>query len=51
MRASARAALARTAADRFGWDAVAQNVMAAAAIGRTAILEPVPGAVPFAGAT
>jgi glycosyltransferase involved in cell wall biosynthesis len=48
-RASARTALARTAADRFGWDAVAQNVIAAAK-GRTAILEPVPGAVPFAGA-
>ena len=30
MRASARAALARTAADRFGWEAVAQSVIAAA---------------------
>ena len=49
MRASASTALARTAADRFGWDAVAQNVIAAAS-GRTAVLEPVPGAVPFAGA-
>ena len=47
MRASARAALARTAADRFGWDAVAQSVVAAAR-GRVAVLEPVPGAVPFA---
>jgi glycosyltransferase involved in cell wall biosynthesis len=50
MRASARAALARTAADRFGWEAVAQSVVAAAH-GRTAVLEPVPGGVPFAGAT
>ena len=49
MRATARAALARTAADRFGWEAVAQSVVAAAK-GRTAVLEPVPGAVPFAGA-
>jgi glycosyltransferase involved in cell wall biosynthesis len=50
MRASARAALARTAADRFGWEAVAESVVAAAR-GRTAVLEPVPGALPFAGAT
>ena len=35
MRASARAALARTAADRFGWEAVAESVVAAAQ-GRTA---------------
>jgi glycosyltransferase involved in cell wall biosynthesis len=49
MRASARTALARTAADRFGWDAVAQSVLAAAR-GRIAILEPVTGTVPFAGA-
>jgi glycosyltransferase involved in cell wall biosynthesis len=49
MQASARAALARTAADRFGWEAVADNVVSAAR-GRTAVLEPVPGAVPFAGA-
>jgi glycosyltransferase involved in cell wall biosynthesis len=48
MRATARTALARTAADRFGWEKVAQNVTAAA-VGRTAVLEPVPGAVPFAG--
>jgi hypothetical protein len=47
MRASARTALARTAAARFGWDSVAQSVVAAAR-GRTAVLEPVPGAVPFA---
>jgi glycosyltransferase involved in cell wall biosynthesis len=46
MRASARTALARTAADRFGWEAVAQSVTAAAR-GRIAVLEPVPGAVPF----
>jgi hypothetical protein len=49
MRTSASAALARTAADRFGWDAVAQSVVAAAR-GRVAVLEPVGGAVPFAGA-
>jgi glycosyltransferase involved in cell wall biosynthesis len=49
MQASARAALARTAADRFGWEAVAENVVSAAK-GRTAVLESVPGAVPFAGA-
>jgi glycosyltransferase involved in cell wall biosynthesis len=49
MQATARAALARTAADRFGWEAVAQSVVSAAR-GRTAVLEPVPGAVPFAGA-
>jgi glycosyltransferase involved in cell wall biosynthesis len=48
-QASARAALARTAADRFGWEAVAESVVSAAR-GRTAVLEPVPGAVPFAGA-
>jgi glycosyltransferase involved in cell wall biosynthesis len=48
MRASARTALARTAADRFGWEGVAESVMAASK-GRTAVLEPVPGAVPFAG--
>ena len=47
MRASARTALARTATDRFGWEAVAQSVLAASK-GRTAVLEPVPGAVPFA---
>ena len=47
MRASARAALARTAADRFGWESVAENVVSAAK-GRIAVLEPVPGAVPFA---
>ena len=48
MQASARAALARTAADRFGWESVAESVVSAAK-GRTAVLEPVPGAVPFAG--
>ena len=46
LRASARAALADTAAGRFGWEAVAENVVNAAR-GRTAVLEPVPGAVPF----
>jgi glycosyltransferase involved in cell wall biosynthesis len=49
IRATSRAALARTAADRFGWEAVANSVVNAAQ-GRTAVLEPVPGAVPFAGA-
>ena len=46
VRASARAALADTAARRFGWEAVAENVIAASQ-GRTAVLEPVPGEVPF----
>jgi glycosyltransferase involved in cell wall biosynthesis len=50
IRATSRAALARTAADRFGWEAVANSVVYAAQ-GRIAVLEPVPGAVPFAGAT
>jgi glycosyltransferase involved in cell wall biosynthesis len=48
LRATARTALARTASDRFGWEGVAESVMAASK-GRTAVLEPVPGAVPFAG--
>jgi glycosyltransferase involved in cell wall biosynthesis len=47
LRSSARAALARTAADHFGWEAVAETVLAASQ-GRTTRLEPVPGAVPFA---
>jgi hypothetical protein len=46
LRVSGRTALADTAALRFGWEAVAENVVAAAR-GRTAVLEPVPGAVPF----
>ena len=46
VRASARAALSDTATRRFGWEAVAGNVLAASQ-GRTAILEPVPGEVPF----
>ena len=49
MRASRAYGAGRTAADRFGWEAVAENVDDAAAKGRTAVLEPVPGAVPFAG--
>ena len=49
IRESARAALVRTAADQFGWEAVAETVTAAAQ-GRTTRLEPVPGAVPFSPA-
>jgi glycosyltransferase involved in cell wall biosynthesis len=49
IRESARAALVRTAADRFGWEAVAETVTAAAR-GRTTRLELVPGAVPFSPA-
>jgi glycosyltransferase involved in cell wall biosynthesis len=49
IRESARAALVRTAAERFGWEHVAENVTAAAQ-GRTTRLEPVPGAVPFSPA-
>jgi hypothetical protein len=49
LRSSARAALARTAADHFGWEAVAETVLAASR-GRTTRLDPVPGAVPFAPA-
>ena len=48
VRASAGAALADTAGRRFGWEAVAASVVAAAQ-GRTAVLEPVPGQVPFSG--
>ena len=46
VRESARAALVRTASDRFGWEAVAETVTEAAR-GRTTRLERVPGAVPF----
>jgi glycosyltransferase involved in cell wall biosynthesis len=46
LRSSARAALADTAANRFGWESVAEYVVAASR-GRTAVLEPVPGEVPF----
>jgi glycosyltransferase involved in cell wall biosynthesis len=49
IRESARTTLVRTAGERFGWEAVAETV-AAAAQGRTARLEPVPGAVPFSPA-
>ena len=48
LRVSGRVGLASTAADRFGWEAVAENVVNAAR-GRTAVLEPVPGEVPFSG--
>ena len=47
LRASARTALARTAADHFGWESVAETVLAASQ-GRTTRLDPVPGTVPFA---
>jgi len=46
VRESARAALVRTASDRFGWEAVAETVTESAR-GRTTRLERVPGAVPF----
>jgi glycosyltransferase involved in cell wall biosynthesis len=46
LRAGSRAALADTASGRFGWEAVAENVINASR-GRTAVLEPVPGEVPF----
>jgi glycosyltransferase involved in cell wall biosynthesis len=49
LRSSARVALARTAADHFGWEAVAETVLSASQ-GRTTRLDPVPGAVPFAPA-
>ena len=48
LRVSGRTGLADTAAGRFGWEAVAENVVNAAR-GRTAVLEPVPGEVPFSG--
>jgi glycosyltransferase involved in cell wall biosynthesis len=47
LRQSARAALARTSQEHFGWEAVAETVLAASQ-GRTTRLEPVPGTVPFA---
>ena len=46
LRVSGRVGLADTAAGRFGWESVAENVVNAAR-GRTAVLEPVPGEVPF----
>jgi glycosyltransferase involved in cell wall biosynthesis len=49
LRSSARAALVRTAEEHFGWESVAETVLAAST-GRTTRLEPVPGAVPFAPA-
>jgi glycosyltransferase involved in cell wall biosynthesis len=48
-RHSARATLVKAATDEFGWEAVAETVMAASQ-GRTTRLEPVPGAVPFSPA-
>jgi glycosyltransferase involved in cell wall biosynthesis len=47
LRSSARAALVRTSEDHFGWESVAEIVLAASQ-GRTTRLEPVPGTVPFA---
>jgi glycosyltransferase involved in cell wall biosynthesis len=49
LRQSARAALVRTSEDHFGWEAVAETVLAASQ-GRTTRLDPVPGTVPFAPA-
>ena len=49
LRVSGRVGLADTAAGRFGWESVAENVVNAAR-GRTAVLEPVPGEVPFSEA-
>jgi glycosyltransferase involved in cell wall biosynthesis len=49
IKQSARTTLARTAAECFGWEAVAETVTSAAA-GRTTRLEPVPGSVPFSPA-
>jgi glycosyltransferase involved in cell wall biosynthesis len=46
LRVSGRVGLADTAAGRFGWESVAESVVNAAR-GRTAVLEPVPGEVPF----
>jgi glycosyltransferase involved in cell wall biosynthesis len=47
LRSSARAALVATAEQHFGWESVAEIVLAAPQ-GRTSRLDPVPGAVPFA---
>ena len=47
LRSSARAALVRTSEEHFGWESVAETVMAASQ-GRTTRLEAVPGTVPFA---
>jgi glycosyltransferase involved in cell wall biosynthesis len=47
LRSSARTALVATAEQHFGWESVAETVMAAAH-GRTTRLDPVPGTVPFA---
>ena len=47
LRSPARAALVATAQQHFGWESVAETVMAAAQ-GRTTRLDPVPGTVPFA---
>jgi glycosyltransferase involved in cell wall biosynthesis len=47
LRSSARAALVRTSEEHFGWESVAETVLAASR-GRTTRLDPVPGTVPFA---
>jgi glycosyltransferase involved in cell wall biosynthesis len=47
LRSSARAALARTSEEHFGWESVAETVLAASQ-GRTTRLDDVPGTVPFA---
>jgi glycosyltransferase involved in cell wall biosynthesis len=47
LRSSARSALVRTSEDHFGWESVAEIVLAASQ-GRTTRLDPVPGMVPFA---
>ena len=46
LRASARAALTSTADDNFGWESVAEIVLAASR-GKLTGLEPVAGEVPF----
>ena len=47
LRSSAREALVRTSEDHFGWESVAESVLAAAQ-GRTTRARPGPGTVPFA---
>jgi glycosyltransferase involved in cell wall biosynthesis len=48
VRRGARDALVRTSASHFSWESVADSVVNAAK-GRIAVLEPVPGSVPFSG--
>ncbi len=45
-RRSAREALVRATETHFSWESVADSVVNAAK-GRTAVLDPVPGSVPF----